>query len=653
MEDASPKQSTRPVRIPESLSLGRIDPLVMKAGEVGTWILTGRIDKEMRADSLKLVLGGHRWIKLDMFCQNEHPSSEGYVSGYLGSTRLEPVPRGAPQRPHDMMSVSFRVPDGILRPGTRFRFILGDRTDGSPGIAAPTFTCRNVFIALVAEPRPGGLHPHELNWVSAFVLDILGGPLDHLKVIAPSTVAADSEFSLLIRPQDKYGNISSEKPRRLVVESPSGRILCELKDPEPNLAGALEIQHLKLDLERETRLRVSAPMEGLTSESNPIIPSQNQKLLWGLIHEHTELSDGAGSIDLCYNNMRYGSGLDFGAVTDHDHRFETSDQMWRIAISAAARHNHEGQFVTLLGYEWAKWRRNGDGDRNVYYRSEDGPMLRSETGEYDRPGKLFEGLTGREALVIPHHTAYEGNFCDWTQHDPNKERLVEIYSVWGSSETSANNSNPFPVRNPREFDPRWLAVAGGKGRLGEESVGFVQNALEYGWRVGFTAGGDMHLSHPGDDYRKGYPPYAYKAGLTAVWTDDRTRASLWRSLFNRRCYATTGARIILRFDVNGHPMGSEATVEGNENRIARIEIHGTENLNSVEVVRNNQVVRRWQDLGKRDAQLEFVDTDRPSSVALPPSRFAHNPFLFYYLRIRQEDGEMAWSSPVWFDVISS
>jgi len=623
----------------------------MRAGEWGTWTLNARTSKEIHAENLRLLLGGHRWIKLDMFCQNNDPRSDGYVSAYAnGDTSLEPVPREHPTRPHELMTVAFKIPGGVLSAGTRLRFVLGDRAYGSRGIRAPNFACKNVFIAVAAEPPPREIRGREADWAFAFVLDITGGALDHLKVIAPSTVARNSEFAILVRPQDRYGNISPEKPTQLLVESSTGTVLLDTRNPPVNPAGAIEIGGLSLDTDTVTRIRVRAPREGLVAESNPIIPKSGEYLLWGLIHEHTELSDGAGSIDLCYNNMKFGSRLDFGSVTDHDHRFETTEDMWQATIAAAERYNQEGSFITLLGYEWAKWRRNGDGDRNVYYAGGCGPMLRSETGEYDRPDKLFQALKDHDALVIPHHTAYEGNFCDWTQHDPEKERLVEIYSVWGSSETSAADSNPFPVRNPREFDPMWISVKGKVGKLGEVPVGFVQNALRLGWRVGFTAGGDMHLSHPGDDYRKGYPPYDYKAGLTAVWCKEKTRESLWGALVDRRCYATTGSRIILRFKVNGHPMGSEASINGSEPRMIWLEVYGTSNLSSVEVVRNNQVIRARRHLGRRDAALQFVDTDPPALVALPRGRFSNHPFLFYYLRIRQVDGEMAWSSPVWLDL---
>ncbi|HIJ56105.1 MAG TPA: DUF3604 domain-containing protein, partial [Deltaproteobacteria bacterium] len=45
-------------------------------------------------------------------------------------------------------------------------------------------------------------------------------------------------------------------------------------------------------------------------------------------------------------------------------------------------------------------------------------------------------------------------------------------------------------------------------------------------------------------------------GLTCVLAEELTRESIFNALKNRRCYGTTGPRMALRFEANGHPMGS-------------------------------------------------------------------------------------------------
>lgn len=479
-----------PLRIPQDVPIGRVDPPFMTAGSLGTLHLILELPKPITGDALVLWLGGHRWVKLDTICQNEDPAAEGYVSArILDGPILEAVPRPPPERIHELMRVAFRIPEGGIPPRSKLEFLLGDVSKGSAGIKGPRFYARNVFFPLTLEPKPSSLEPNEFNWIGAFILDFLGGPLDHLRVLAPSQVRTDERFSLTVRPQDRLGNISPNFPQHLVVNVNGQIIERRINRKDLNPAGAMMIDGLSINQKGLFRISVEDPVNNLRTKSNPIrVGGQVKKLYWGLIHEHTEVSDGAGSLDLCYENMRYGSRMDFGATSDHDHRFETTDEMWEMTKEAMAHFNDSGKFTTLLGYEWAKWRRNGDGDRNVYYPGEEGAMYRSETGEYDTPKKLFDALKGKDALIIPHHTAYTGNFCDWSQHKTDKERLVEIYSVWGNSEMAASRGNPLPVRTARAFNPKWVAISGEKPSLGEEPVGFVQNALEQGWRVGFTAG---------------------------------------------------------------------------------------------------------------------------------------------------------------------
>lgn len=640
----------RPLRVPPEVPIGSVDPPHMETGTIGTWRLTLITDRKLTGKYLTLHLGGHRWVKLDMLCQTEDPSGEGYVSARAGHRALEPEPNPPPEKIHELMKARFRIPEGGIGTGEELEFVLGDTSGGSPGMEGTRFSVINAFFALETEPKPAEMPKNQFNWAGAFILHLLGGPCKNLRALAPSQVRSNSEFTLVIRPQDRWGNLSVESPRRLVLGLENREQEFDVLPEYFNPAGAISLPGLRLADEGVTRIQVEDPDTGTRTTSNPIIvDGSGQDLYWGLIHEHTEISDGSGSLDSCYQNMRYGSRLDFGAASDHDHRFETSDLMWEMTREAARRYYIPSEFTTLLGYEWAKWRRNGDGDRNVYYPHNDGILYRSETGEYDTPDKLFEALSREDALIIPHHTAYEGNFCDWSQHSPEKERLVEIYSVWGSSEMAAANGNPLPVRFGRDFNPVWVEVSGQKPKIAEEPVGFVQNALAKGWRTGFTGGGDMHKSHPGDDVTRGYPPYVYKPGLTGLWSVENTRTSIYRALKARSCYATTGARMILRMTLNGQPMGSELTLGGKEARHIWLEAHGTAGIEKIELVRNNGVIAVEDGKGKPDIEFEYSDDDEFGSVALPSTPWSKNPFIFYYLRVTQIDGEMGWTSPVWIE----
>ena len=179
--------------------------------------------------------------------------------------------------------------------------------------------------------------------------------------------------------------------------------------------------------------------------------------------------------------------------------------------------------------------------------------------------------------------------------------------------------------------------------------GFVERALALGWRVGSTAGGDDHTSHPGDlTLRGGTPPRT--PGLLAVRAKEKTRQAIWQALYDRSCYGTTGARIIVDFSVNGAPMGSELWLEERpalrHARTLSIDAHGTAVIEKIEVVRNNEVLLTHEGT-TCDEGISVEDADPFDEAAFEPGPHWPTPFLFYYLRITQADGEMAWVSPVW------
>jgi hypothetical protein len=48
-----------------------------------------------------------------------------------------------------------------------------------------------------------------------------------------------------------------------------------------------------------------------------------------------------------------------------------------------------------------------------------------------------------------------------------------------------------------------------------------------------------------------------------------------------------------------------------------------------------------------DCETTWSDTTPLDELWLPPAPFWPGPFCFYYVRVLQSDGQMAWASPVW------
>jgi hypothetical protein len=267
----------------------------------------------------------------------------------------------------------------------------------------------------------------------------------------------------------------------------------------------------------------------------------------------------------------------------------------------------EGKFVPLLGFEW---QHTGYGDKIVHYLGGDQPYLPRDDVRYQSAKGLYAALRDSDALVISHHPCYpRGSWCSSTDFDAvetDVERLVELWSMHGSSEGYDPTDRPFA-----EFDPDRL----------------VMSALKRGLRLGFTGGSDTHSARPGGSAKEPRPCWG---GLTAVWANNLTRRDLFLALYERRTYALTCARIILRFEVNGQPMGSE--IEACETADIHIDVWAPSAIAKVEVLKNASLLRHFD----QTTDECHIDMHEKTGGA-----------TFYHCRVTLADGNLAVCSPVW------
>ena len=114
-----------------------------------------------------------------------------------------------------------------------------------------------------------------------------------------------------------------------------------------------------------------------------------------------------------------------------------------------------------------------------------------------------------------------------------------------------------------------------------------------------------------------------------------TRQAVFDALKARRCYGTTGERILLDFRVDGAVMGSEIESSGPVSLAVRV--NATAPVEKVEIVRNNAVFHTTTPPpGQLDVEFE-VDGVEPEGTD------------FYYVRVTQVDEHRAWASPIWVD----
>ena len=479
-------------------------------------------------------------------------------------------------------------------------------------------------------------------------LTILPERAEWLRVTAPSTVAPEDEFAVHVAAFDRFHNLATGLEGRIAVR-------CSGVSHTAQMAGGLAVaEGLAFDFPGVHRLEAIHEGKGLSALSNPIEcvadVGGGERLYWGDIHVHTVVSDSGRAPSWSYAVARDVMDLDFAAITDHDISFGRDtgirglgdgdmlrcqgkvtllhwhdvkplmqfwgEDSWRYICQTADRFYELGEFVTLKGYEWTIGRIQPDGTlpghRNVYYR-QDGPFLASQDDASDTPEKLWANLIEGQAMTIPHSPGYTltETGIDWRHYDDRFDRVVEIFSSHGTSEFYGN---PVPLEEHRT----------------NADAGYVRKALGLGYHLGIIAGTDGHAGIPAwTNPRR----WRGRGAMTAVWAKELTREGIFDAIWNRRCYGVEGgARIILRFTINGQGMGSEIGASG-ELRLAVL-VFAEDVILEIAIIRDGEEILQYRGSSFVE-KLEYVDQEEL------------NRERFYYARVTQEDGRRAWSSPIW------
>jgi len=451
-------------------------------------------------------------------------------------------------------AVQVEVLNGEVRPGEHIILTFGDTSQGSPGQRAPTALGRCEWKVLVDcfQTRrfvPLDSHP---------VLEVVSGEAERLVAVLPSDAVKGEETWLLVRVEDAWGNPAKDYRGtvHLLLEGdgdaweglPSHYTFKE-SDKGVKRFGGLVPQRLGV-----YRLRVVDKTRGWEALSNPCRcydKPLSYRHLWGDLHGQSGEALGLGSAFDYFRFARDVAALDYASNQGND--FDISDEGWEQIKRATRLFNEPHRFVTFLGYEWSG-NTSGGGDHNVIFLRDEEDICRSSHANVEGPSdhskdcypvtELFEAFSGRgDVLLVPH---VGGRYADLRFHEPSLEPVIEVYSGWGLFE--------------------W----------------FLNEALRRGMKVGFVAGSDDHKGRPG-----AAPPgvhiFGVYGGLTCVLAKELTREKIFEALKARRCYATSGQRILIDATCNGHQMGEEFTLRGKPTFHCRI--IGTKGIESVEVFR--------------------------------------------------------------------
>ncbi len=331
------------------------------------------------------------------------------------------------------------------------------------------------------------------------------------------------------------------------------------------------------------------------------------RLLRGEFHRHTEVSSHRDQDGLLEDTWRY--ALD---AADHDwmgngdhHNGYGYEYMWWFIQKMTDLHLNAPRFVSAVTYERSAVYPNGH--RNVILPKRGIRPLPFG----DLSGTPEEGTPDTKNLYVylkhfggicASHTSATNMGTDWRDNDPEVEPVVEIYQ--GHRHNYEHFGAP---RSPTE------ATQIG----GYQPAGFVWNALQKGYRLGFQSSSDHVSTH-----------WSY----AVVLAEDVSRQGIIDAFKKRHSYAATD-NIILDVRSGEHLMGDVFTTD--KAPTLRIVAQGTTPIAKLDIIRDNKYAFSTE---PKQVQIQFQYTDDDAK----PGE-SH----YYYVRVTQEDGNLAWASPMW------
>lgn len=329
-------------------------------------------------------------------------------------------------------------------------------------------------------------------------------------------------------------------------------------------------------------------------------------LYFGQLHAHTDISNGAGSVEEAFQYASQVDGLDFFAVTDHSDSFDNADMGaidadgadisadWAAGKQAAASVTN-GDFVGLFGFEmtWPEDKQLG----HISTFNTPGWQTRDQADFENVPTALenyYEALASVPGSVsqFNHPDTVHGDFERFDHYSPQYDAVVSL-----------------------------LEVAGEDGVV---DCGYYDRALDEGWHVAPTNNQNNHDGQWGDA----------SEARTVVLAKSLTEEALYAAMKDRRVYATQDSDLAIYYELNGTVMGS--IIPKSESAAVTVFLSDPtdEAIGNVEVVTDGGAV----------LVSEYVET--PSQVLELPASGGRS---YYYLRITQPDGDVAVTAPVWMD----
>jgi hypothetical protein len=331
------------------------------------------------------------------------------------------------------------------------------------------------------------------------------------------------------------------------------------------------------------------------------------RCFFGNLHAHTSYSDGESTPDTAFAYARDVARIDIQALTEHNNggsfggvSYSITPENYANLRLVADTITSPGRFVALAGQEVGSIGSSGFGHINIW----EAPGL----WPYNNTDLLgcYSWILGqnRPAMYCHPDSSWNSNFNDLYYYR-DYDRAMDLIEVLNSSSL---------------YEDAYF------------------RALERGWHVGVSANQDNHHRDWGNRVNSyGNIP------LTGVWADTLTKPAVLEALESRRTTAMevspANDRISLLLSVDDHWQGQRFIRSGGTCRV-RVRAQAASSFKKIYLYTNGQLTD----------SLAVIPADTILTWQFDKSlRLGSNYMLAKAL---QTDGDRAWTSPVFVEVIS-
>jgi uncharacterized protein DUF3604 len=277
---------------------------------------------------------------------------------------------------------------------------------------------------------------------------------------------------------------------------------------------------------------------------------------------------------------------------------EIAGTVWKRNVALADAANQPGKFTAFCSYEWTSMPNNMNLHRNIFFKDcAKVPAMPFSALDSKNPGDLWNWMDGQrkagnDLLAISHNANLSDGRMFPTEVDTEgrpidaayaasrvrNEPLIEMKQIKGTSETH-------PVLSPTDefasFEIMSVLLGNPPGRLPHIVGSYARQALKDGlamedtqgfnpYKFGFGAASDSHntaVPYRQDNFFGGHTftdgtiegrmsgavvggmfdaRTEGTSGLTGVWAEENTRASLFEAMNRKETFAVSGPHIQVR-----------------------------------------------------------------------------------------------------------